>query len=306
MRKMFFLFAILICLPFVVRASELSDAIENAREHCDLVTILDITKDTANDAMVYSGIGTVAGGAALGTGIAKANINKQIKEKDTNPEELDIESQDVVVEEPDTIDDPIEETENTDNDIKFSEDFDTDKATRKAKTLGYAQGGTLFVSMLSNAASAGNSSAIATDKPLGWDIDACIGAIKELNNVKMAGRVTGTADETELQRADKITSACSQWETFDYSKITKRAKGAAILSGVAAGAGVVGAATAITGTASASWNDEQSLNRSDKIANVSSGVATAASGVATGFNAAQLKVINRGIKIAEECVAAFE
>ena len=309
MKKLVSLFAVLTCVPLVANASELSDAIENTRKECSFSRLVGSFKDVANESMVYSGVGTVAGGVALGTGIAKANVNKKIKENSGVPEEV-IEPQNVSTEvvtgESDNVNNPIQETEIADNNAEDTEISDADKMAKKAKTLGLVQGGALFASVLSNAAAAGGATANAEDEPLGWHIDACVAATKELSNVKMTARVAGTADEDELARADKIISACSQWETFDYSKMKKRAKGAAVSSGVAAGAGVVGGSFAIVDSFGESVDDDKLVPKGQKIANISSGVTTGASGVAVGFNAAQLKILKRGVEIAEECEAAFE
>ena len=61
--------------------TDLAAAIENVRTTCGNISAeLTDMKKMAGITTAVTGVGTVAGGVALGTGIAKANVDKEIEE----------------------------------------------------------------------------------------------------------------------------------------------------------------------------------------------------------------------------------
>ena len=79
MKHLISMFAIVVAMPFVANASELTDAINSVRSACGGISneIGDM-KTMAGINTAVTGVGTVAGGVALGTGIAKANVDNKI------------------------------------------------------------------------------------------------------------------------------------------------------------------------------------------------------------------------------------
>ena len=138
-------------------------------------------------------------------------------------------------------------------------------------------------------------------------IDECLMSVKTLSNVRMQARIDGSANDTELARAENIIRACDAWTTVDITSINNRSKGATVSSGIGAGLGLAGTIT----SASANSKDvrdgdsdkEKNLNTA---ANVLAGGTTATSLSATIFNATQINAIKRAATVADECEGALK
>ncbi len=289
-------------------STELSDAITNVRTACGGIGAeLTDMKKMAGINTVITGVGTASGAVALGTGLAKLDIDEQIdaefkkwaeKNKNVPVENLIIEEETFTV--------AIEEA------LSGNQGTDLQKLNDKSKLLGNIRTGTLAASTVTNIA----GTAIAATNQIKGDfadqIQKCISATQELSNAKMLAQVEGVATESELATAEKMISACGEYEYIDISPINKRATGAAIVSGVGMGSGVAGVITSAIANTDKTRQayDEQGVNKKVKdlnmTANIMSGVSTAASATATVFNATQIAAIKKLVAVSETCEGALK
>ena len=289
-------------------STELSDAITNVRTACGGIGAeLTDMKKMAGINTVITGVGTASGAVALGTGLAKLDIDEQIdaefkkwaeKNKNVPVENLIIEEETFTV--------AIEEA------LSGNQGTDLQKLNDKSKLLGNIRTGTLAASTVTNIA----GTAIAATNQIKGDfadqIQKCISATQELSNAKMLAQVEGVATESELATAEKMISACGEYEYIDISPINKRATGAAIVSGVGMGSGVAGVITSAIANTDKTRQayDEQGVNKKAKdlnmTANIMSGVSTAASATATVFNATQIAAIKKLVAVSETCEGALK
>ena len=294
--------------------AELAAAIENVRTACGNISAeLSDIKKMAGITTAVTGVGTVAGGVALGTGLAKANVDKEIEELEAQIKELKKSRSDV----------PVEKLEIA-NQNEFNQSLDDfvhtysaelqqkaaelSTAEKKSKQLGNVRTGTLAAATATNIAGAVMSGTNKVKGDLKQQIDECLASVKTLSNVRMQARIDGSATDADLAHAENIIRACDAWTTVDISSINKRSTGATVSSGIGAGLGLAGTIT------SASANSKDVRNGDDKqreknlntAANVLAGGTTVASATATIFNATQISAIKRAATVADECEGALK
>ena len=294
------LFLIIYSLPTFAQTN-LSTAIQNTRNACSGIS------DSMYDMKVKAGIntavtsvGTVAGGVALGTGIAKANVDKEIDlllaldrapaatERDSNSIELSSDDYNVLL------------TLNPDAN-KISE------LEQKSKTLGNVRTGTLAASTVTNIAGTAIAATNKVSDDLEENIQKCIESVKELSNAKLTAKMEKTATDAEIAFADQIINACRDYEYVDLKPINKRATGAAVSSGIGIGTGVIGTITsAVANTDKTRNGDIQTEKGLNTTANIMAGASTGASAVATIFNATQISAIKKVANVAEVCEGALK
>ena len=276
---------------------DLSAAIENVRATCGGIGAeLSDMKKMAGITTAVTGVGTVAGGVALGTGLAKANVDKEIEAKEKLPM-LTIENEQVFRNELSTYAKSINKTANKEIGL----------AEQKSKNLGNIRTGTLATATATNIAGAIMSSTNRVKGDLKQQIDECLASVKTLSNVRMQARISKTATDADLARAENIIRACDAWTTVDVSSINNRSTGATVSAGIGAGLGLAGTIT----SASANSKDvrdggddkEKKLNTA---ANVLAGGTTVAGLSATIFNATQISAIKRAATVADECEGALK
>lgn len=281
--------------------TDLTAAIENVRTTCGNISAeLSDMKKMAGITTAVTGVGTVAGGVALGTGLAKANVDKEIADKDIVKEVLPS----ITIEDEYAF---MKELENYANTLLVNMNNETEKKNKKSQQLGNIRTGTLAAATATNIAGAVMSGTNRVKGDLKQQIDECLMSVKTLSNVRMQARIDGSANDTELARAENIIRACDAWSTVDITPINNRSKGATISSGIGAGLGLAGTIT----SASANSKDvrdgdsdkEKNLNTA---ANVLAGVTTATSLSATIFNARQINAIKRAATVADECEGALK
>ena len=289
-------------------STELSDAITNVRTACGGIGAeLTDMKKMAGINTVITGVGTASGAVALGTGLAKADIDEQIDDefKKWAEKNKNVPVENLIIDEK-TFTAAIEE------ELSGNQGTDLQKLNDKSKLLGNIRTGTLAASTVTNIA----GTAIAATNQIKGDfadqIQKCISATQELSNAKMLAQVEGVATESELATAEKMISACGEYEYIDISPINKRATGAAIVSGVGMGSGVAGVITSAIANMDKTRQayDEQGVNKKAKdlntTANIMSGVSTAASATATVFNATQIAAIKKLVAVSETCEGALK
>ena len=138
-------------------------------------------------------------------------------------------------------------------------------------------------------------------------IAECLLSVKTLSNARMQAHLEKSANQAELNRADRIISACDGWSVVDIDPINNRSAGATVSSGIGATTGLIG--TAVSASANSTNvrdGDDQKEKNLNTTANVLAGATTVASGAATIFNATQINAIKRAAKAADECEGALK
>ena len=291
--------------------TDLAAAIENVRTACGNISAeLSDMKKMAGITTAVTGVGTVAGGVALGTGIAKANVDKEIAELEQQLAKLDVgRNLETITISATNLQNELNQYQVSIQTLSKSElQEQKSEAEQKSKNLGNIRTGTLATSTVANIAGAVMSGTNKVKGDLKQQIDECLASVKTLSNVRMQARISKTATDAALARAENIIRACDAWTTVDVSSINNRSKGATVSSGIGAGLGLAGTIT------SASANSKDIRNGDDKqreknlntAANVLAGGTTTASLSATIFNATQISAIKRAATVADECEGALK
>lgn len=295
---------------------ELVAAIENVRNTCGGISAeLSDLKKMAGINTAVTAAGTVAGGVALGTGIAKANVDKEAEKLEAELarlRELALD-QNVLALKPINIDwSAVAKTMNNGKSEEIAEkEKQLEQLTDKSKKLGNWRTGSMAVGTVANIAGAVIAGNNRVKGDLKSQIDECLISVKTLSNVRMQARVSGNASEADLARAENIVRACEEWSMVDISSINKKASGAAISSGVGAGLGLAGTVTSAMANTDSTRNDNSESGKSKEknlnmASNILAGGTTVASGVATVFNATQIGAIKRAVTVADKCEEALK
>ena len=240
--------------------------------------------------------------------VAKANVDKEIEELESQIARLIAERGDVPIEHLQIEDEALFKRQVNEFIAYYqAKEQEISVAEQKSKNLGNWRTGTLAAATATNIAGAVMSGTNRVKGDLKQQIDECLVSVKTLSNIRMQARIDGSANDTELARAENIIRACDAWSTVDITSINNRSKGATVSSGIGAGLGLAGTIT----SASANSKDvrdgdsdkEKNLNTA---ANVLAGGTTAASLSGTIFNATQINAIKRAATVADECEGALK
>lgn len=301
--------------------AELSMAIENVRTACNGISgELNNMKTMAGINTAVTGVGTVASGVGLGTGIAKVGVDKKVDElekqlekflNEPHPDKLEYipvgnsipsnyKNMGTV-----DIDGSDASEKQSETDIENLQTQLTDK-TRQSKTLGNIRTGTLGVATATNIAGAVIAGTNRVHGDLASRINQCIGAVKQLQNVRMQARLDTDADAMQLAHAEKIEKKCGEYQYIDISSINSKSTGATISSGVGAAMGLTGTITSAMANSDSIRNNNTQSGKSKETnlnttANIMAGGTTVAGGVATVFNATQIGAIKKASSIAADC-----
>lgn len=312
--------------PFMASANVLSldDALRATYTACTGINdeLTDLKKMAGINTAITS-IGTVAGGVALGTGIAKAKI-------DAVADEVEAELQAEI----NRLNELAARQTYLDDIPDFTADFDSSKSnpatssrsaesathatasstieqkeaeleklTAQSKKLGNIRTGTLAGATVADTAGAIIAAKNKVDKDLQTRIDECKLAVKDLQSSIMQARLNGQ----DITKAQQIINACIEYDYIDVSTINNRAKGAMVSSIIGATTGLAGT---ITSAAANRDNDTDSNKQKEKnlnsASNVFAGATTVASGVATVFNATQISTIKKVANVAQNCEEALK
>lgn len=256
-------------------------------------------------------IGTVAGGVALGTGIAKAKIDAVADKVEA---ELQAEINklyelgsmqphaDIV---PNFTANSNSSKSNpaTPTTASNTKEAELEKLTAQSKKLGNIRTGTLAGATVADTAGAIIAAKNKVDKDLQTRIDECKLAVKDLQSSVTQARLNGQ----DITKAQQIINACIEYDYIDVSTINNRAKGAMASSIIGATTGLAGT---ITSAAANRDNDTDSNKQKEKnlnsASNVFAGATTVASGVATVFNATQISTIKKVANVAQNCEKALK
>ena len=306
MKKLSFVLLALLACPSYATVYDLDVAMNNVRNACSGINSkMDHLKLMAGINTGIGAVGTVTGAVALGTGIAKAQKDKEIEELLKKLEKLEpMKPEDVLS--PEEIDKKLE---------KFKKDLpeyyknkkDTPSVSVKqldqeSKTLGNVRTGMLAVNTATSIAGAVISSQNKANGSIKEVIDNCISATDDLRESMMQARIDGRDTIT----AKRIADACSEYKSVDLSKINKLATGSTVSSSIGAVAGGIGTITSAVANTDKTRNDpskagqekEKNLNTAS---NVLSGVTTVTSAASTVLNGVQIATIKKVISISEKC-----
>ena len=221
-----------------------------------------------------TGVGTVAGGAALIVGLKKAHLmNKLSSIEDKYLDQYPQQSAD-------------------DLNITKNPNFKPNLKSKRKK-LGNWRTGLLAVNTATNIAGAAIAGTNKVDKTLAEQIDNCKSSVRLLKNEITRAKFEGE----DISEATEIASACDGFEYIDLSKINNRAKGAEISSIVGGTTGAVGVIT----SAIANKSSGEKEKKLDTASNVLAGGTTIFTGTATVFNATQIAAIKKVVDVAQKC-----
>ena len=307
---------VLVCgvnAPAVLYADSLGDlrsALNNAKSSCSGISdkLADL-KRMAGINTAVTGVGTVAGGVAFGTGIAKAKLDKKINPVLQSAINSNRDNAQNTGDEGDKVSAAGIPPRNVGASAATNNANNQD--IEKSKMLGDVRTGGMAVAGATNAVGSVIASKNTSMDDLEDSIANCTGAIKNLENAQMQVRVDGSdTDGTLSQRATNAISKCKQLKTVDLSSVTKKAKGAMLSSVIGAASGAVGTVVSALANSQKVRDDdtntgvekEKNLNTTS---NVLAGTTTVASAASTVFNATQINTIKKISAIAEECEGAF-
>ena len=291
----------------VVFGEDLSTQMQITRSACSGISdAMSTLKRMAGINTAVTAVGTVAGGVALGTGIAKSNtdrelaaliekVQKLIDEKSKIPvEKISIENRN--------------EFETQLNEISGTISSTSEKISeleQKSKTLGNIRTGTLAATAVADTAGTIIAAKNKVDDDLQSRIDNCVTAVKRLSAARASAQTAKTADAAEISKANTIIRECREWEYVNLTDINKKARGAAISGGTGAALAIVGTITSASANSDATRQNDDKEKTLNTASNVLAGGATGASAVATIFNATQISAIKKAVNIAEKCEGAL-
>lgn len=301
--------------------SGLSAYLQQARVSCSGISAkMTDMKKKAGISTALTGVGTVAGGAALGAGLMKSKVDASVESLEQELKKL--------VDESEQLNKSFEKMTSGDKLMQFCLEEDAnalkstidankqkqasvqsniDTMTGKSKTLGNVRTGGLAGAAITDAAGSVLAFKNRVDMNVQDQIAECSAAIGGLEQSWQRARAEGTATEQELMAATKIIDACSEWNNVDLSKIDKRATGAAISGGAGAALALFGTITSASANSNAVRNSDNSSK--EKNLNTASNILAGGTGVAsltsTVFNATQISAIKKAAAVADKCEEAL-
>ena len=317
--------------------ADLTAAIENVRTTCgDIGTELNDMKKMAGISTAVTAVGTVAGGVALGTGIAKSNTDKDIASwrqrlealiqteledeapqalnEDARAEALEAISNAAATEEPAAESGTGGNTQavvttTTDSEVaglRNAIEGEINKLTTKSKKLGNIRTGTLATATATNIAGAVISGTNRVKGDLKTQISECVASVDALRHIRMQAQMDATATSAELAHAESIIRACGAWDTVNISAINKKSSAASASGGIGAGLGLAGTITSASANRTDAGRSEEKSKSLNTASNVLAGATTVAGGIATIMNATQISAIKHAATVADECVGALK
>lgn len=306
-------------------ATDINTALQHVRTSCrGISNDLERIKTSAGLGTAAGAVGTVMGGIALGTGIAKSKTDKQIEKWEEALLELIIKDAEQTYQYAKISEEEIKvamsaalkgtratvQISGKNKDLQIPENTKEliNKAEEKSKKLGNIRTGTLATSAVVNVAGAVVSATDRSRNDLRERISACTKAVNELSDAYKNERVNGDINIDTALTVDSIIDRCGQWKKVDVNKIGNMGTGATVASSIGASTGLVGAITSgkankASDDTTISANKEKSLNTA---ANVLAGTTAAASGVSTVLQAARISEIKTAISVANECEGALK
>ncbi len=282
-------------------SSNLQEKINNAKNACSgIKKDLDLLFGLNIATTASSGLGTLASGGALVTGIMKAKTDKNIEAISNKP----VSSL--------TLEEMKAELESIKSELEAEE--------KKSKTLGNVRTGLMAGSIATSAVSTGTSIASSVNaKKLAEKMKDCN---KAIDNLKVA-RQQFISDVEELDvklkpsassvlmKADDIVNACKGYDNDNIKQLQTMSTVSAVTSGIGVMASTAGTVTSALANSKKVRNDdtddgvkkEKNLNLA---ANIMAGVSTGTSGASTILGAVSISKAKNDSDMAKECEDALK
>ena len=275
------------------KIANLQQKISEVRSECsgikkDLDTIFGFTTATT----VASGLGTVAAGGALVTGIMKAKTDKEL-ENLSKLSSVDLYNYALSLE----------------NEEKKT------KLEKKSKTLGNVRTGLMAGATVTSAVSTGTSiGATVNAEKLAKKMSDCNQKLYELKIAKSELEALETNDKSAVEAgetATKILGACTGYNKNNINTVKNKMTASAIISGI-------GTATGATGTITSAMANSQKVREDDSVkgkkkeknlnrdVEVGAGITTGTSLSTTVISATAIADAKKDSKMAEECEAVLK
>lgn len=296
----------LVATSAIAEQNQQSIALHNARLACMPIfdKISSLKTGTITNTVV-TGVGTVAGGAALYFGISKAKIDKKVDELEkrlNNIENMSNAEFIALLKDMAAAEEAINE-------------YDTICTQKKALTEKSKQYGNLRTGLVAtNTATAIAGTVLANNNKnkstnLSEMINECISATDALK--PFMGQAMISQDNETYTKLKRIIDTCSELNPNDIKSLTSKNKTSMISSAINIGTGTIGTITsAMANSDNVRNNDTDSGKSKEKnlntAANIFTGLSTGASGVATVFNAMAYGDTKDIQKIAQDCKKALE
>ncbi len=213
-KHLFFVATAFYCGFFgVAKADDLSAQIQLTRSACSGISdSMSDLKKMAGINTAITAVGTVAGGVALGTGIAKANVDEEyqaeldkLRAKKSNVQITMLEIEDKTKFDQD-IENAIEQASKDFNDQEKISDLE-----KKSKTLGKIRTGTLAGTAVMDTAGTIIAANNKVDDDLQSRINNCVTEVKKLQNIKTQSQFENTSDSETINKANAIIRECRDW-----------------------------------------------------------------------------------------------
>lgn len=273
---------------------------------------------------VVTGAGAVAGGVALGAGLAKANTDSEIEQMELSLAKLEekqksvvkkydkivLDGWDVMQQKCETLISLSKDVQSVDKE-KIDMQNKINAATDKSKSLGDLRTGAMAGAAVTDTVGTVLAANNRVDDDLQLKIKSCVSSVNQLKAAYNMARVEGGVDDVTLRKIADITQACSEWKNVDLSGINSKSTGAAVSGGTGAALALAGMFTSASANSDAVRNNnsdegkakEKNLNNAS---NVLAGGSAVASVVSTVFSATQISAIKRAVSVAEKCEEALK
>ena len=296
-------------LPAYGNPEKLSMAINNAADACaNISESMGDIESVAKINTVITGVGTMAGGIGVTTGIKKSKTDKdysqlQAFEKDNSTnkqfapninEQISEFSAQLATKTPEELNAMATEME------------------AKSKKAGNLRTGMMAANTATNIA---GTIIAASNKPsndIKQQVADCLTAVGNLQSEKMQSHVDGIKDtDPQMQIAQNIIDNCGKYNPSDLDSLINKSTGAIIAGSIGIATGGAGTATSIAANSKSVRSDNtEAGNKKEKNLNTASNIlgasATGASAVMTIFNATQISAAKKIMNTAYACEGAFK
>ena len=297
-------------------SGRLQEKIEITQQACSgikhsLDTIFGLSVATT----VSSGLGTVAAGAALATGIAKSKTDKEI---DAIEEKLKLLNSrtDNLSDDPEELKKQITEIlPELQGDLEKVQSY-LDEKNKKSKTLGNVRTGLMAGATVTSAVSMGTSiGATLSASKLADKMAACNKAIQELKLAKTTAEAEADGsgaviDGGTITKANAIIEACTGYDESNINALRKLSKANAIISGIGTATAAAGTATSVVANRDKIRDDNSEAGKKKEkglnlASNILAGVTAGTSGTSTALSAIQINKAKKDSEMAKKCESAL-
>ncbi len=259
-----------------IAVEKVNKSIDSVKNECngikkDLDTIFALSVATT----VSSGVGTLAAGTALTTGILKDKAEGDIFKPET--ENITVENVEQV-------------KENLDKKIKQLD----------ANKLGNVRTVAMGTAAATSAVSTGTSIGAAVNaKKLAEKMEKCNAKLAELKLAKAELEAEEPEDKTQIDKASSILGVCTGYNQDNIITLKTKMTANAIVSGVGTGAATAGTVTSVLANSDKTSSDKK--QKLDLTTNILAGVTTGTSATSTVLSATSIDNAKKDSEMAKNC-----